>query len=119
MTSVDDVIFTAIRRADADRLSAALDPSTCPPAALQLLIGHEDPRLRGLGLVCLAERLAEGRAADASEQAGFAASLPSSLDGPPEAALALARLHLRLRAHVRPRPWPEWRTAELPARVRI
>ncbi|WP_345439187.1 HEAT repeat domain-containing protein [Actinoallomurus vinaceus] len=33
--------------------------------------------------------------------------------------MALARLYRRLRAHVRPRPWPQWREADLPARVRI
>ncbi|MEU8104350.1 HEAT repeat domain-containing protein [Nonomuraea muscovyensis] len=31
----------------------------------------------------------------------------------------MARLHFRLRAYVRPRPWPEWRGADLPARVQI
>ncbi|MDN3356222.1 HEAT repeat domain-containing protein [Actinomadura sp. DC4] len=63
----------------------------------------------------LAERLDEDR----SEPAELAASLPGSLDGPPEAALALAHLYLRLRAHIRPRPWPRWREADLPARVQI
>ncbi|MEU7003881.1 hypothetical protein [Nonomuraea sp. NPDC046570] len=56
---------------------------------------------------------------DRSELAGFAASLPGSLAGPPEAALVLARLYLQLRAYVRPRPWPEWRGEDLPTRVRI
>ncbi|WP_433256392.1 HEAT repeat domain-containing protein [Streptosporangium sp. CA-135522] len=91
----------------------------CPPATLRLLIRHEDPRLRGPGLVGLAERLDARRDEDRSEQAGFAASLPGSLDGPPEAALALAHLYLQLRAHVRPRPWPQWRKADLPTRVQI
>ncbi|MFD1936263.1 HEAT repeat domain-containing protein [Nonomuraea mangrovi] len=45
--------------------------------------------------------------------------MPDSLDGPPEAALALAHLYRRLRAYVRPRPWPQWRGADLPARVQI
>ncbi|MWA00014.1 HEAT repeat domain-containing protein [Actinomadura sp. LD22] len=40
---------------------------------------------------------------------------PPALDGPPEAALALARLHLR--GHVR--SWPDWRSAGLPAAVRV
>ncbi|MFC4008156.1 HEAT repeat domain-containing protein [Nonomuraea purpurea] len=31
----------------------------------------------------------------------------------------MAHLYLNLRAHVRPRPWPQWRKADLPARVRI
>lgn len=69
MTSVDDAILTAIRHADADRLSADLDPVSCPSAVLRLLLEHEDPRLRGMGLVCLAERLAAGRDEDRSEQA--------------------------------------------------
>lgn len=119
MTSDDDTVLTAIRCTDADRLSADLDPLRCPPAVLQLLVRHEDPRLRGLGLVGLAERLESRRDEDRSELAAFAASLPDSLDGSPEAALALAHLHLRLRAHVRPRPWPQWREANLPARVQI
>ncbi|MGJ6968371.1 HEAT repeat domain-containing protein [Streptosporangium sp. G11] len=119
MTSVDDTVLTAIRRADAERLSASLDPLRCPPAILQLLIRHEDPQLRGLGLVCLAERLEARRDEDRSELAGFAASLPGSLAGPPEATLVLAHLYLQLRAYVRPRPWPEWRGADLPTRVQI
>ncbi|MET7459859.1 HEAT repeat domain-containing protein [Nonomuraea sp. NPDC005501] len=119
MTSVDDAVLTAIRRGDVDVLSAGLDPLSCPPATLRLLIRHEDPRLRGLGLVGLAERLDARRAEDRCEQAAFAASLPGSLEGPPEAALALAHLYLRLRAHVRPRPWPQWRAADVPARVHI
>src|SRR3954463_5074891 len=119
MTSVDDTIFTAIRCADTDRLSASLDPLRCPPAVLQLLIRHEDPRLRGLGLVCLTERLDARRDEDRSELAEFAASLPGVREGPPEAALALARLYLQLRSHVRPRPWPQWRKADLPTQVQI
>ncbi|MEV3924130.1 HEAT repeat domain-containing protein [Actinomadura coerulea] len=119
MTSVDDPVLTAIRCADADGLAAVLDPLECSPAALRLLVGHEDPRLRDLGLVCLAERLEAGRDEDRSELAEFAAALPGPPDGSPEASLALARLHLRLRSHVRPRPWPRWREADLPARVRI
>ncbi|MEU4233958.1 HEAT repeat domain-containing protein [Nonomuraea sp. NPDC026600] len=31
----------------------------------------------------------------------------------------MAHLYRRLRAYVRPRPWPEWRAADLPARVQI
>ncbi|MGI5202376.1 HEAT repeat domain-containing protein [Spirillospora sp. CA-108201] len=119
MTSVDGTVLAAMSRADADELSAGLDPLECPPSVLQLLARHEDPRLREFGLVCLAERLAAGRVEDGAELAAFAASLPGTLDGSPEAALALAHLHLRLRAHVRTRPWPRWREADLPARVQI
>lgn len=119
MTSVDDPVLTAIRCADADGLATVLDPLECTPAALRLLVGHEDPRLRDLGLVCLAERLEAGRDEDRSDLVEFAAAMPGSLDGSPEASLALARLHLRLRSHVRSRPWPRWREADLPARVRI
>ncbi|MEV0150474.1 MULTISPECIES: HEAT repeat domain-containing protein [unclassified Nonomuraea] len=115
MTSVDDAVLAAVRRGDVD----GLDPLSCPPATLRLLIRHEDSRLRALGLVGLAERLDARRAEDRCELAEFAASLPGSLDGPPEAALALAGLYLRLRAYVRPRPWPQWRKADLPIRVRI
>ncbi|GAA2158301.1 HEAT repeat domain-containing protein [Actinomadura napierensis] len=53
--------------------------------------------------------------ADAGIAADPAAAPPPALDGPPEAALALARLHLRGRA----RSWPDWRSAGLPAAVRI
>ncbi|MES9602022.1 HEAT repeat domain-containing protein [Actinomadura sp. NPDC000929] len=119
MTSVDDPVLTAIRCADADGLAAALDPSRCPPATLRLLVRHEDARLRALGLVCLAERLEAGRDEDRSELAEFAASLPGTLDGSPEASLALARLRLRLRSHLRDRPWPQWRKADLPVRIQI
>ncbi|HEU5028225.1 MAG TPA: hypothetical protein VFV01_25155, partial [Spirillospora sp.] len=43
-----------------------------------------------------------------------APAAPTGPDGPPEAALALASLHLR--GHVR--TWPDWRAAGLPAAVR-
>ncbi|MDL4816070.1 HEAT repeat domain-containing protein [Actinomadura opuntiae] len=44
---------------------------------------------------------------------GAAPPAPTALDGPPEAALALARLHLRGLA----RSWPDWRSAGLPVAV--
>ncbi|MBO2459454.1 HEAT repeat domain-containing protein [Actinomadura violacea] len=43
-----------------------------------------------------------------------APAAPPALDGPAEAALALARLHL----HGHARSWPDWRSAGLPAAVR-
>ncbi|NDU76411.1 HEAT repeat domain-containing protein [Actinomadura sp. DSM 109109] len=119
MTSVDDAVLAAVARADADRLSAVLDPLECSPDVLRRLVAHDDPRLRGPGLAGLAERLDTRREDDRTEAARFAASLPRTLDGPPEAALALAQLYLRLRAHVPVRRWPRWRDADLPAGVQI
>ncbi|TDD61144.1 HEAT repeat domain-containing protein, partial [Actinomadura rubrisoli] len=110
MTSADESVI------------AGLDPRTCAPDVLAALAGQGDARLRTLGLARLADRLDE-RPEDGDR---YAASLPASLedlvgavlaDGPPEAALALARVHLRLRAHVR--AWPGWREAGLPVRVQI
>ncbi|XVQ14633.1 HEAT repeat domain-containing protein [Spirillospora sp. CA-255316] len=71
-------------------------------------------------LVRLADRL-ETDGADGERAAAHAAALPRSLpaDAPPEAALALARLHLLLRRHLRDRPWPRWREADPPVPVRI
>ncbi|MFC5746387.1 HEAT repeat domain-containing protein [Actinomadura rugatobispora] len=68
----------------------------------------------------LAERL-DAAGADGEDAAAHARTLPRSLpaDAPPEAALALARLHLLLRRHLRDRPWPRWRETDLPVPVRI
>ncbi|MFF5262363.1 HEAT repeat domain-containing protein [Actinomadura viridis] len=83
-----------------------------------------EPRLDAIGLVRLAERLG---ARDGGEEIGegaggearYAEALPSTLDGSPEATLALARLYLRLGPYLRDRPWPRWREAGLPVPVRI
>ncbi|GAA3234329.1 hypothetical protein [Nonomuraea helvata] len=69
---------------------------------------HVDPHLRAKRLIGMAERL------DA-HQVSRLTVLPDSLPAAPEAALALPRLHL----HLRTRPWPTWREADLPTRVRI
>ncbi|GAA3938830.1 hypothetical protein GCM10023085_20370 [Actinomadura viridis] len=90
-----------------------------------------EPRLDPIALVRLAERLGTrdgGEEADegACERAGsearyaeYAEALPSTLEGPPEAALALARLYLRLGPYLRDRHWPRWREAGLPVPARI
>ncbi|MFE9636866.1 HEAT repeat domain-containing protein [Streptomyces sp. NPDC006463] len=119
MTPADKSFHDAVRRADVGWLSSRLDAQLCPPAVFGCLIRHEDPRLRYLGLVLLAERVTSGRTGDESEMAELAGLLPVSLEGPPEAALVLARLHERLGPSLRGLRRPSWRTAELPARVRI
>ncbi|MFE1287293.1 HEAT repeat domain-containing protein [Streptomyces sp. NPDC058751] len=75
--------------------------------------------MRYLGLTLLAERVTSDRTGDESETAELAELLPVSAEGPPEAMLVLARLYEHLGPYLRGRPWPSWRTAELPARVRI
>ncbi|MDL4772735.1 HEAT repeat domain-containing protein [Actinomadura xylanilytica] len=101
-----------------DAVPSGLDPLTCAPGVLRGLVRQPDPAVRRAGLVGLAERLGAERDEDRAELPGFAECLPGFVDASPEAALALARLHLRLRAHVREPP--RWRAAEgLPARVRV
>ncbi|MEU2393406.1 HEAT repeat domain-containing protein [Streptomyces sp. NPDC007369] len=117
--TADKSFLDAVRRADVGWLSGRLDAQRCPPAVFGVLIRHEDPRLRYLGLVLLAERVASGRSGDDSELAELAGLLPVSVEGPPEAALVLARLHGRLGRYRRGLRRPSWRTADLPARVRI
>ncbi|MGW6979123.1 HEAT repeat domain-containing protein [Streptomyces sp. NPDC054932] len=109
----------AVRRADADWLAAHLDAQLCPPDVFGRLIRHEDARLRHLGLLLLHERVTSGRAGEEPGAAELAALLPVSLEGTPEAVLVLARLHERLGPHLPGHRLPSWRTAELPARVRI
>lgn len=80
-----------------------------PLAALRALIEHDDPDTRRLGLVRLAER--QGVEEDGFAWAGV---LPEEVDASPEAALAQARIHLRLRLGA----LPGWRAArEVPVRV--
>ncbi|WP_412074861.1 HEAT repeat domain-containing protein [Streptomyces xanthophaeus] len=119
MTPADKPFQDAVRRADVGWLSSRLDAQLCPPAVFGRLIRHEDPRLRYLGLVLMTERVTSGRTGDALEMAELAGLLPVSVEGPPEVVLVLARLHERLGPYLRGLPWPSWRTAELPARVRI
>ncbi|MFJ3841269.1 HEAT repeat domain-containing protein [Streptomyces sp. NPDC090054] len=119
ITPEDEPFQDAVRRADTGPPAGHLDPRLCTPADLAPLLRHEDPRLRHLGLVLLAERVTTGRTPDERETAEFAELVPASVDGPPEAALVLARLHERLWPHLPASRRPSWRTAELPARVRI
>ncbi|MFD7555043.1 HEAT repeat domain-containing protein [Streptomyces sp. NPDC059835] len=83
------------------------------------LVRHPDPRVRHLGLLRLAERVATLRPDDEPGMAELAALLPPSVEGPPEAALVHARLHGRLGPYLRALPRPSWRTAGLPARVQV
>ncbi|MFE2552874.1 HEAT repeat domain-containing protein [Streptomyces sp. NPDC059355] len=119
ITPADEPFHDALRRADVDRLAGHPDARHCPPAVFRLLVRHDDPRLRYLGLVLLNERVTSGRPGDEQETAELAGLLPTAVEGPPEAALVLARLHERLGPYRRGLRRPSWRTAELPVRVRI
>ncbi|WP_326586324.1 HEAT repeat domain-containing protein [Streptomyces sp. NBC_01294] len=123
-TPADKSFHDALCRADVDWLTGHLDARLCTPAVFGRLLRHGDPRLRHLGLFLLAERVTSGRTGDEFEttefeMAEFAGLLPASVEGPPEAALLLARLHERLGPYLRGGGRPSWRTADLPARVRI
>ncbi|MFE4263609.1 HEAT repeat domain-containing protein [Streptomyces sp. NPDC056883] len=118
-TPADKPLHDAVRRADLDWPARHLDPQVCPPAAFGLLVRHEDSRLRYLGLALLAERVTSGRTGDEHEMAELAGLLPASVEGTPEEALLLARLHERLGPYLRGHRRPSWRTAGLPVRVRI
>ncbi|GGS27712.1 hypothetical protein Snoj_10340 [Streptomyces nojiriensis] len=118
-TQADKPFRDAVRRADVSWLAGRLDARICEPAVFERLIRHDDPRLRHLGLVLLAERVTSGRPADEQEMAELAGLLPVSVEGPPETALVLARLHERLEPHRQGLRRPSWRTAGLPATVQI
>lgn len=115
----DQDFHEALRRADIGRLADRLDVRACSPDVFGRLVRHENPRVRYLGLTLLTERLASDPLPDDVESAAFAALLPGSAAGPPEAALVLAGLHERLGPHLDGRPWPLWRAEPLPVRVRI
>ncbi|MFJ3175687.1 HEAT repeat domain-containing protein [Streptomyces roseus] len=108
-----------LRRADIGRPAELPDARHCPPPVFAALVRSDDPRLRHLGLVLLNERVTSGRTGDEEETAELAALLPAVVEGPPESALVLARLHERLGPYRRGLRRPSWRTAELPVRVRI
>ncbi|MFF9349739.1 HEAT repeat domain-containing protein [Streptomyces sp. NPDC014734] len=118
-TPTDTQIHDAVRRVDADRLSGLLDTGHREPAVLGRLIRHEDPALRGPGLVLLDEHVTSGGPFDEAEGERLAALLPATLTGQPESDLLLAGLYERLAPYLRDRPRPAWRTADPPARVRI
>ncbi|MEU3460593.1 HEAT repeat domain-containing protein [Streptomyces sp. NPDC006733] len=118
-TPADQDLRTALQRAGLDGTATRWDAAACTPDVLGRLVRHANPRVRYLGLTLLMERLAPDRVPDEAGSAAFAALLPRSVDGPPEAALALAALYARLGPHLDGRPWPSWRAARLPVRVRI
>ncbi|MFC9330112.1 HEAT repeat domain-containing protein [Kitasatospora sp. NPDC057015] len=118
-TPANEALTDALHRADTGRLAELLDARDCPPATLGLVLRHEDGQVGQFGLALLTERLAGDHPADPQELSGLAALLPDSPTGPPEAALLLAGLHRRLAPWLRGRPRPQWRTADLPAPVRI
>ncbi|WP_257002249.1 HEAT repeat domain-containing protein [Streptomyces sp. WZ.A104] len=120
-TPPDALIDDALDRADAGLLARHLDARTCPPELLARLLRHPAPRLRHLGLLLLTERTATPAAAGggADQQDVLARLLPASPGTSPEESLLLAELHARLGAQRPGHRLPDWRTAELPARVRI
>ncbi|MGO4463444.1 HEAT repeat domain-containing protein [Streptomyces sp. M-16] len=119
ITPADKPFRDAVRRADVRWLSGHIDARLCPSAVFGPLIRRGDPDVRHLGLILLAERVASVRAGDAPGMAELAELLPTSVEGPPEAALVLARLYERLAPYLREPRTPAWRSAGLPARVRI
>lgn len=118
-TPADEDLQDALRRADLGRLADRLDVRACSPDVFGRLVRNENLRIRYLGLTLLTERLASEHLPDDVESAAFAALLPGSAAGPPEAALVLAGLYERLGPHLDGRPWPLWRAEPLPVRVRI
>jgi HEAT repeat protein len=118
MAGVRAAVHEAIRRGDLDWLAAHLGADECTPPVLRLLLRHDDPRLRHLGLDRLEIRITRNRI-DEPGTAELAGLLPGTLDGPPETALLLARLHQRLWRHVPARRRPDRRATGLPARVQI
>ncbi|MFD5202485.1 HEAT repeat domain-containing protein, partial [Streptomyces sp. NPDC058375] len=126
-TRPDQEIDDALDRADAGLLARRLDARTCPPDLLGRLVRHPAPRIRHLGLTLLTERTAMPDAPDAGDRgeggAGHPALpvrlLPDSPGASPEESLLLAGLHARLGARKPRHRLPDWRTAALPARVRI
>ncbi|MER5413267.1 HEAT repeat domain-containing protein [Streptomyces virginiae] len=119
ITPADQDFHDALRRADVAWLTDRLDARHCPPAVLGPLVRHDDSRVRHLGLILLDERVTSGRTGDETETAELARLLPVVVQGPPEEALVLARLHERLGPYRRGLRRPSWRTVDLPAGVRI
>ncbi|WP_406116811.1 HEAT repeat domain-containing protein [Streptomyces virginiae] len=119
ITPADKAFHDAVRRADVGWLTGRLDARLCPPAVFGLLVRHDDSRVRYLGLVLLTERVTSDRTGDGTETAELARLLPVSVQGPPEEALVLARLHERLGPYRQGLRKPSWRTVNLPVRVQI
>ncbi|MCX4957175.1 HEAT repeat domain-containing protein [Streptomyces virginiae] len=119
ITPADKAFHDAVRRADVGWLTGHLDARLCPPAVFGLLVRHDDSRVRYLGLVLLTERVTSDRTGDGTETAELARLLPVTVQGPPEEALVLARLHERLGPYRQGLRKPSWRTVDLPVRVQI
>ncbi|GAB4055362.1 hypothetical protein GCM10028775_49630 [Catellatospora paridis] len=115
---MSEPIRAAVRRGDLGWLTGHLEARDCPPAVLKLLVRHDDPLLRQLGLDRLGARIARP-GTEQSELAELAGLLPVTLDGPPETALVLARLHQQLWRYIPEQRRPQWRTAGLPVSVQI
>lgn len=118
MTPVSEPVRAAVRHGDLGWLTTHLDPETCPPAVVKLLLRHDDPLLRHLGLECLGARIARA-GTEQTELAGLAGLLPATVEGAPETASLLARLHQQLWRHVPQQRRPRWRAAGLPIGVQI
>ncbi|MEU6955333.1 HEAT repeat domain-containing protein [Streptomyces sp. NPDC045714] len=125
-TAPDETINDALDRADTALLARRLDARTCPPELLGRMVRHPAPRIRHLGLTLLAERADSPDSGGGGENvtgAGHLAPvdglLPDSPGASPEESLLLAGLHARLGARKTRHRLPDWRAAELPARVRI
>ncbi|GHJ43073.1 hypothetical protein Cs7R123_04150 [Catellatospora sp. TT07R-123] len=115
---MSEPVRAAVRRADLGWLAAELETQDCTPAVLALLVRHQDPLLRHLGLERLGARLASPGIGE-SELAELAGLLPPTLDGPPETAQILARLHQQLWQYVPQQHRPRWRAAGLPIGVQL
>ncbi|GAB2525018.1 HEAT repeat domain-containing protein [Nocardiopsis aegyptia] len=76
------------------------------------------PGTRWRGVLRLADALDAGAAPD-GVRAAAGEALPADLTGPAEALLALARVHERCGTRPDARPWPAWRTADLPVPVQV
>ncbi|RPK80825.1 HEAT repeat domain-containing protein [Streptomyces sp. ADI98-10] len=129
-TLPDEPIHAALDRADAGLLARLLDARTCPPELLGRMVRHAVPRIRHLGLALLVERTDSTDSADATDAGDgvrgggeyltlMARLLPDFAGASPEESLLLAELHARLAKRKPRHRLPDWRAAELPARVRI
>ncbi|WP_053616543.1 HEAT repeat domain-containing protein [Nocardiopsis sp. NRRL B-16309] len=77
-----------------------------------------DPGTRLRGVLRLAGALDAGSTPHGA-WAAVGGTLPADLTGPPEAVLALARVHEGCGARPDGRPWPSWRTSDLPVPVQV
>lgn len=113
--SSHDPISRVLAGGDVAQLAQLLGERELSADQLAPLI-RRDRGARHLALLHLARRL--DRPIGPSEAAQLARLLPVQLDDGPELALVLARLYRAL-APWRTGPWPDWRTAGLPAAVAV